>query len=97
MTGPIPPFDPYERGCPSRDLLDQIGSKGAVLALGELGRNGTLRFGHLRQALAGVGEKMLTRTLRILGRDGRSAGPSLHIKEVITARAECNDRTERTR
>ena len=69
-TGPVPSFDPYERGCPSRDLLDQIGSKWAVLVLGELGQNGTSRFSRLRQALAGVSEKMLTQTLRSLERDG---------------------------
>ncbi|MFE9424921.1 winged helix-turn-helix transcriptional regulator [Kitasatospora sp. NPDC006697] len=69
-TGPLPPFDPYARGCPSRDLLDQIGSKWAVLVLGELGRTGTSRFSRLRQALGGVSEKMLTQTLRTLERDG---------------------------
>jgi DNA-binding HxlR family transcriptional regulator len=70
VTGPISSFDPYERGCPSRDLLDQIGSKWAVLVLGELGRHGACRFTQLRQALAGVSEKMLTQTLRTLERDG---------------------------
>ncbi|MGQ4514559.1 winged helix-turn-helix transcriptional regulator [Streptomyces sp. DW26H14] len=63
-------WDPYERGCPSRDLLDQIGSKWAVLVLGELGKHGAARFTHLRQRLAGVSEKMLTQTLRTLERDG---------------------------
>ncbi|MBP0455926.1 winged helix-turn-helix transcriptional regulator [Streptomyces montanisoli] len=67
---PIPSRDPYTRGCPSRDLLDQIGSKWAVLVLGELGRHGPCRFTQLRQRLAGVSEKMLTQTLRTLERDG---------------------------
>ncbi|WP_030898885.1 winged helix-turn-helix transcriptional regulator [Streptomyces sp. NRRL F-5126] len=67
---PIPSWDPYARGCPSRDLLDQIGSKWAVLVLGELGRHGPCRFTQLRQRLAGVSEKMLTQTLRTLERDG---------------------------
>jgi len=67
---PIPPWDPYMRGCPSRDVLDQIGSKWAVLVLGELGRHGACRFTLLRQRLAGVSEKMLTQTLRTLERDG---------------------------
>lgn len=67
---PIPSWDPYARGCPSRDLLDQIGSKWAVLVIGELGRNGACRFTDLRQRLAGVSEKMLTQTLRTLERDG---------------------------
>ncbi|MEW2373461.1 helix-turn-helix domain-containing protein [Streptomyces sp. NPDC006656] len=63
-------WDPYTRGCPSRDLLDQIGSKWAVLVLGELGKHGACRFTRLRQRLAGVSEKMLTQTLRTLERDG---------------------------
>ncbi|GGV80707.1 transcriptional regulator [Streptomyces thermoviolaceus subsp. thermoviolaceus] len=122
----MPSFDPYERGCPSRDLLDHIGSKWAVLVLGELGRNGTCRFGRLRQALAGVSEKMLTQTLRTLERDGlvsRTVHPEVpprveyeltplgqtlreplraltewsvrHIEEVITAREEYDQRTQR--
>jgi DNA-binding HxlR family transcriptional regulator len=67
---PMPSWDPYSRGCPSRDVLDQIGSKWAVLVIGELGRNGARRFTELRQQLAGVSEKMLTQTLRTLERDG---------------------------
>ncbi|MFE2374834.1 winged helix-turn-helix transcriptional regulator [Streptomyces sp. NPDC059398] len=71
VTGPTAALsDPYVRGCPSRDLLDQIGSKWAVLVLGELGREGACRFTRLRQRLAGVSEKMLTQTLRTLERDG---------------------------
>lgn len=67
---PTPTWDPYARGCPSRDVLDQIGSKWAVLVLGELARHGACRFTLLRQRLAGVSEKMLTQTLRTLERDG---------------------------
>ena len=67
---PIPARDPYLRGCPSRDVLDQIGSKWAVLVIGELGRHGARRFTQLRDQLSGVSEKMLTQTLRTLERDG---------------------------
>lgn len=70
VTGPTETWDPYSRGCPSRDLLDQIGSKWTVLVLGELGKHGASRFSRLRQQLAGVSEKMLTQTLRTLERDG---------------------------
>jgi DNA-binding HxlR family transcriptional regulator len=70
VTGSISSWDPYARGCPSRDLLDQIGSKWAVLVLGELSKHGACRFTQLRQRLAGVSEKMLTQTLRTLERDG---------------------------
>jgi DNA-binding HxlR family transcriptional regulator len=67
---PTPVRDPYVRGCPSRDVLDQIGSKWAVLVIGELGRHGACRFTQLRDQLSGVSEKMLTQTLRTLERDG---------------------------
>jgi DNA-binding HxlR family transcriptional regulator len=50
---PTPSWDPYARGCPSRDVLDQIGSKWAVLVLGELGRHGACRFTQLRRQLEG--------------------------------------------
>ncbi|GAA2905796.1 transcriptional regulator [Actinoplanes cyaneus] len=70
VSEPTSSWDPYARGCPSRDVLDHIGSKWAVLVLGELGRHGACRFTRLRQELAGVSEKMLTQTLRTLERDG---------------------------
>lgn len=63
-------WDPYARGCPSRDLLDRIGDKWSILVLGELGEHGACRFTRLRARLAGVSEKMLTQTLRALERDG---------------------------
>jgi DNA-binding HxlR family transcriptional regulator len=63
-------WDPYVRGCPSRDLLDRIGDKWTVLVLGELGKHGACRFTQLRKQLSGVSEKMLTQTLRALERDG---------------------------
>jgi DNA-binding HxlR family transcriptional regulator len=62
-------WDPYTRGCPSRDLLDRIGDKWTVLVLGEL-RDGAHRFNELRHRIPGVSEKMLTQTLRALERDG---------------------------
>jgi len=83
VSEPISSWDPYTRGCPSRDLLDQIGSKWAVLVLGELGRHGACRFTQLRQQLAGVSEKMLTQTLRTLERDGivaRHVTPSVPVR-----------------
>jgi DNA-binding HxlR family transcriptional regulator len=63
-------WDPYARGCPSRDLLDRIGDKWSILVLGELGEHGVCRFTQLRTRLSGVSEKMLTQTLRALERDG---------------------------
>ncbi|MFJ4918346.1 winged helix-turn-helix transcriptional regulator [Streptomyces sp. NPDC088725] len=63
-------WDPYERGCPSRDVLDRIGDKWTVLVLGELAAAGPQRFTALRKRVDGVSEKMLTQTLRSLERDG---------------------------
>jgi DNA-binding HxlR family transcriptional regulator len=80
---PTPSWDPYARGCPSRDVLDQIGSKWAVLVLGELGRHGACRFTQLRRQLEGVSEKMLTQTLRTLERNGllvRTVYPEVPIR-----------------
>ncbi|MFC9432988.1 winged helix-turn-helix transcriptional regulator [Nocardia sp. NPDC057030] len=70
MTKPTVSWDPYTRGCPSRDVLDRIGDKWTVLVLGELAEHGARRFTELRKGLMGVSEKMLTQTLRALERDG---------------------------
>ena len=82
VTGPASPWDPYARGCPSRDLLDRIGDKWTVLVLGEL-KHGACRFTQLRKRLSGVSEKMLTQTLRALERDGlvhRTVYPAVPVR-----------------
>jgi DNA-binding HxlR family transcriptional regulator len=76
-------YNPFERGCPSRDLLDRIGDKWSILVLGALGQHGTCRFTKLRNQLAGVSEKMLTQTLRALERDGlvlRTVHPEVPVR-----------------
>jgi len=70
VIGATSSWDLYERGCPSRDLLDRIGDKWSILVLGELGEHGRSRFTELRNRLSGVSEKMLTQTLRALESDG---------------------------
>ena len=83
VTEPTSTWDPYARGCPSRDLLDRIGDKWTVLVLGELGKHGACRFTQLRKQLSGVSEKMLTQTLRALERDGlvtRTVYPSVPVR-----------------
>lgn len=70
QAGEASSYNPFERGCPSRDLLDRIGDKWSILVLGALGQYGRSRFTDLRKRLAGVSEKMLTQTLRALERDG---------------------------
>ncbi|MFC0672648.1 winged helix-turn-helix transcriptional regulator [Brachybacterium hainanense] len=61
--------DPYQRGCPSRRLLDRIGDRWTVLVILTL-REGPRRFSEIRRRIDGVSQKMLTQTLRALERDG---------------------------
>jgi DNA-binding HxlR family transcriptional regulator len=63
-------FDPYGRGCPSRDLLNRIGDKWSVLILGELADGQPHRYAGVRNRIEGISEKMLTQTLRHLEEDG---------------------------
>lgn len=62
-------WDPFERGCPSRLLLDRIGDRWTVLIVGALA-DGPRRFGELARIVDGISQKMLTQTLRSLERDG---------------------------
>src|ERR1700733_2000461 len=83
VTEPTSSWDPYARGCPSRDLLDRIGDKWTVLVLGELAKHGACRFSELRKRLSGVSEKMLTQTLRAVERDGlvlRTVYPAVPVR-----------------
>jgi DNA-binding HxlR family transcriptional regulator len=83
VTEATRPWDPYTRGCPSRDVLDRIGDKWTVLVMGELAEHDTCRFTQLRKQLSGVSEKMLTQTLRALERDGivrRTVYPAVPVR-----------------
>jgi DNA-binding HxlR family transcriptional regulator len=55
--------------CPLRDILDRFGDKWSVLTITMLS-GGTMRFSELRRGLDGISQRMLTRTLRALERDG---------------------------
>lgn len=55
--------------CPVRDVLDRIGDKWSVLVITLLG-DGPLRFMELKRGIGLVSQRMLTRTLRGLERDG---------------------------
>ncbi|WP_277209570.1 winged helix-turn-helix transcriptional regulator [Isoptericola croceus] len=63
------PFDPYQRACPSRTVLDRVTDRWTVLVVGAL-EAGPLRFTELAHRVDGVSQKMLTQTLRGLERDG---------------------------
>ncbi|MCR6673090.1 helix-turn-helix domain-containing protein [Devosia ginsengisoli] len=64
-----PAWDVYKVTCPTRQVLDCIADKWAVLVVGLL-LSGTRRFGEMRKSIEGVSQKMLTQTLRGLERDG---------------------------
>ena len=59
-------FDP---NCPSRDVLDLIGSKWSMLILCALYDSKT-RTGRLRRTVQGISQKMLTQTLREMQQNG---------------------------
>ena len=67
MSDPV--FNPYDRNCPSRRLLNEIGELWTVLIVGALSE-GPQRFKDLAERIDGVSVKMLTQTLRTLERDG---------------------------
>ena len=52
-----------------REVLERIADKWTLLVIDELG-DGELRFTRLRERVRGVSQKMLTKTLRQLERDG---------------------------
>ena len=59
----------YAVDCPTRQILDRVGDKWAVLILLLL-RDGPLRFNALRRAIEGISQKMLSQVLKSLERDG---------------------------
>src|SRR5260370_34906222 len=59
----------YSADCPTRQILDRIGDKWAVLIL-LLVRDEPMRFNQLRRAIEGVSQKMLSQVLKSLERAG---------------------------
>lgn len=64
-----PRWNPYDRNCPTRRVLDRIGDRWTVLVVGTLAA-GPLRFSQIAHRVDGISQKMLTQTLRGLERDG---------------------------
>ncbi len=56
-------------GCPIQDVIQRIGDKWSVLVVVSL-EDGPVRFSGLLRAIDGISRRMLTRTLRLLERDG---------------------------
>jgi DNA-binding HxlR family transcriptional regulator len=63
------PGNPFNAGCPTREVLDRIGDRWTVLVIESL-EGGPQRFSELARTIEGVSQKMLTQTLRGLERDG---------------------------
>jgi len=53
-----------------REVLERVADKWTLLVLEELDSGGEMRFSRLRERVGGVSQKMLTKTLRQLERDG---------------------------
>lgn len=64
----MPPEEQFG-ACPVRDVLDIIGDKWSVLVISLLA-DGPMRFMELKRTIGLVSQRMLTRTLRGLERDG---------------------------
>ncbi|MFN8373719.1 MAG: helix-turn-helix domain-containing protein [Anaerolineae bacterium] len=63
------PFNVLNKSCPSRQVLELIADKWAILVLYSLAYK-TMRYGELQRTIGGVSKKMLTQTLRELERNG---------------------------
>lgn len=76
------------------EMLERIADKWTLLVIEELAQAATeLRFTHLAQRIPGVSQKMLTKTLRQLERDGlvtRRVHPVIppHVDYALTPRGE---------
>jgi DNA-binding HxlR family transcriptional regulator len=75
-------YNSYVAECPSRQVLDAISDKWVTLVLSALDE-GPMRYSDLARRIAGVSQKMLTQTLRMLERDGlltRTITPSVPVR-----------------
>jgi DNA-binding HxlR family transcriptional regulator len=54
----------------AREMIDRIGDKWTLLIIATLGESEKMRFTELRDSIEGISQKMLTKTLRQLERDG---------------------------
>ena len=66
----IPKKTATEKEALVREVLERVADKWTLLVIEELGSGGEMRFTQLYQRIGGVSQKMLTKTLRQLERDG---------------------------
>ncbi|MGV9482364.1 winged helix-turn-helix transcriptional regulator [Gordonia aichiensis] len=83
------PYGDYESDCPARMGVDLFGNSWLPVIVYML-RDGPLRHSDLRTAVGGITQKMLTKTLRDLERDGlvrRAVYPTVppRVEYTITA------------
>lgn len=62
-------YNIYDERCPTRQVLDRLADKWALLILDRL-RGGPVRFNQLRRDIQGISQKVLSQTLKKLERDG---------------------------
>ncbi|RDI56025.1 winged helix-turn-helix transcriptional regulator [Nocardia mexicana] len=64
--------DLFDPACPTRRLLDRIGTKWVSMVVKVLAEAhpGEVRFAELQRRMSGVSQKMLSVTLRNMARDG---------------------------
>ncbi|MFI6365025.1 winged helix-turn-helix transcriptional regulator [Nocardia sp. NPDC050630] len=64
--------DLFDPGCPTRRLLDRLGTKWVSMVVKLLAEAapGEVRFAELQRRMPGVSQKMLSVTLQSLSRDG---------------------------
>ena len=79
VQAPEPEDDEHAQCRAAGQVLDRIGDKWTVMAVGALSK-GPVRFNAMMRAIGGVSHRMLTLTLRGLERDGlvtRTAYPTI--------------------
>ena len=62
-------YDPFDRTCPSRALLESVGDKWTILIVLAL-EEGPRRYGRIEEAVDGISQKMLSQRLRRMTADG---------------------------
>jgi DNA-binding HxlR family transcriptional regulator len=84
----IPPVSPAVESL-VRQVIAQVADKWTMLVLEALEEHGTLRFTEVGRAVSGISQKMLTKTLREMERDGlvvRTVHPVIppHVDYTLT-------------
>jgi DNA-binding HxlR family transcriptional regulator len=68
-----------------REVLERIADKWTLIVIDVLGERDVMRFTELRDAIGGISQKMLTRTLRQMERDGLV---TRHVHAVVPPRVD---------